>query len=185
MFPNHVHAGSLEILDIDFYKPTEKEILDISRIELDPNVQKWNTAPVFSDSDDFNSFVQRFSEFFDFVREHPEHSCLLGRFGGEMIGFIAIHGINDRPDDEWEVGITVAPRFQSLGFGTCLMKAGIKKAKIQGYKKLIIETKAENLPMRRLALKTGFSFVGIQYLTDESSGTRVKIAVYSLNLESI
>ena len=77
-----------------------------------------------------------------------------------IIGLVTLYGDWQEDDDikkgEFDIGITVAEKYQKQGIGKELLSFIIKRGKELGYEKATLWTRSDNQPMINLALKSGF-----------------------------
>lgn len=79
----------------------------------------------------------------------------------DIVGIVTLYG--DWKEDvdiqkgEFDVGITVAEQFQKKGVGKELLSFIVKRGLELKYEKASLWTRADNLPMIKLALKSGFT----------------------------
>ena len=84
------------------------------------------------------------------------HTCILGCFvDRELRGLAHISPLPDR-DDEAEIAISVDSAFRREGMATGLTEAAMRWAADNGFTAVSMVMLAENMPMRRLAIKLGF-----------------------------
>ena len=95
-----------------------------------------------------------------FIRKILPWKRLRENHGG-IIGLVTLFG--DWQEDEeleegdFDIGITVAEDFQRKGIGKKLMQYILKRGKELNYKRAKLCTRIDNIGMKRLALKLGFS----------------------------
>ena len=108
-------------------------------------------------------------EWFSAAVTDQEKIFLIGQINGNNIGMIRFDELI-RDTKCWRISIIIAPEYQGLGYGICLLTQAIAYFHLKNPKiVLVAEVKKSNIASQRLFEKLGFSRVtsddeGIEYL---------------------
>lgn len=149
----------LEILNAKHFSLTDNEVRQIVEIEQHPEVGRWLTIYV---DDDTEREFQSYKRFFRNIRKKKDVEVLIAKYDRRVAGFLALWRLEEYMRHVGSVGISVHPDYWRKGVATELIRSAIELAGKKGFKRLEIETVAQNLGMRRVAKKTGFKLEGIR-----------------------
>ncbi|MEM3695028.1 MAG: GNAT family N-acetyltransferase [Candidatus Bathyarchaeia archaeon] len=130
----------------------------LAEIETHPDVMRWNIDVYAGDK---TEMYRSFKEAIERLQIERDKLFLVGKLDGKVIGFVGVKRKNENPHIG-DVGISVHPNYWNRGFGTCMLKFAIEKARDEGFLKLELETLAANKAMLRIAEKIGFEVEGIR-----------------------
>ena len=138
---------------------TEEDIRSIVEIEYNPEVRGWLYDYVPMDFEkEFKSYVQ----FFRKLPQNKKADILLAKCDGVIVGFLGLWRLGAYMQHVATIGVSVDPCYWGKGIGTELVKSAIGLAKRKEYRRLEIETLAENAQMRQLATKAGFKLESVR-----------------------
>lgn len=87
---------------------------------------------------------------------------------------------------EWkkglDIGIVINPKHQGKKIGSRLIKKGIKLARSNNYKKLVVDILEYNLPAIRFFEKNGFKKIGVSKRVIFKKGKKIRLLRYAYNL---
>jgi RimJ/RimL family protein N-acetyltransferase len=146
-----------EIINAKQTSLSDDEIKSIVEIDAHPNVKQWLIIYV---DEDFEKEFQSYKQFFKNLPEESDAEVLVAKYDGNIAGFLVLWRLEDYMKHVASVGISVHPNFWGKGIANSLMNAAINLAEEKGYKRLEVETLAENVAMRRTAEKAGFKLEG-------------------------
>jgi ribosomal-protein-alanine N-acetyltransferase len=92
--------------------------------------------------------------------------------------FVAMPGV----DEMHLLNVTVAPRWQGLGYGSMLLDAVRRLAQARGFQHLWLEVRASNVRARSLYARRGFVSAGVRRGYYPAAGGREDAIVMSLTL---
>jgi len=137
----------------------EEDIRSIVEIESNPKVCEWLYEYVPLDFEkEFKSYVQ----FFRKLPQNKKADILLAKCDGIIVGFLGLWRLEAYMQHVATIGVSVDPCYWGKGIGTELIKSAIDLAKRKEYRRLEIETLAENAHMRQLATKAGFKLESVR-----------------------
>jgi len=174
----------LEILDVERIageEVSDEDVRMIAEMEVHPEIRKWDTDYIHHSSD-FETNIRGFRKFLERVPEDEDQLCLLARLDGKVVGFMGIHRFGELKSHVGDVGIMVHSEYQRRGIGTKLLEAGIKLARLKGFKRLEADTLATNIAMREAADKAGFRLEGIRRKDINMHGQLRDSALYAILL---
>jgi RimJ/RimL family protein N-acetyltransferase len=149
----------LEIINAKEIHVSDDEVRQIVQIESHPAVRRWLTILVDDESDvEFKGYRR----FFYGLRENGDAEVLIARLDGQVVGFLVLWRLEEYMGHVASVGISVHPDSWGRGVATRLISAAVELAEEKGFKRLEIETLAENVGMRRAAEKLGFKYEGLR-----------------------
>ncbi len=170
---------NIQIIDAKQYVLQEEDVRSIVEIEYDPKVREWLYEHVLLDFEkEFRSYVQ----FFKKLPENKKADILLAKCGGTVVGFLGLWRLEAYMRHVATIGISVDPCYWGKGVGTVLMRSAIDLARRKEYRRLEIETLAENAPMRQLAVKVGFNLESVRKNRVLKNGSYFDEVVYFLLL---
>ena len=143
----------LEILNAKETPLKDDDVRSIVEIERHPKVREWLTEYV--DPDPEKEF-QAYRKFFRSLPRNKRVEILIARYDGGVAGFLALWRRGIYMEHVASIGISVHPDYRGKGIAAQLVKSAIALARAKGFKRLEIETLAENTPMRRVAERLGF-----------------------------
>lgn len=170
----------LEILNAKHIQLTDDEVRQIVEIEQHPEVSRWLT--IYVDNDAEREF-QSYKRFFRDLCKKRDVEVLIAKYDGRVAGFLALWRLEEYMEHVASVGISVHPDCWRKGVATGLIRSAIELAREKGFKRLEIETVAENLGMRRAAERMGFKLEGIRPKRLLKGGTYYDEAAYFLLLD--
>jgi len=169
----------LEISNARRSPPTEDEIRGIIEIEHRPEVQKWLTEYVGPDPE---KEFQSYQRFFRNLPKNKRVEVLIAKSDGRPAGFLALWRLGRYMKHVASLGLSIHPDYWGAGIATELVESAIETAKEKGFKRLEIETLAENTAMRRVAEKTGFKLECVRRRRIWKDGAYHDESAYSLLL---
>lgn len=149
----------IEIVNAKETPPKSDEIRSIVEIEFHPKVREWLTVPT---DRSMRLGLKAYRKFFKKLPKRRRPEILLAKHKGRVIGFLALWTLGRYMDHVASLGLSIHPDYWGKGVATRLIKSAIKLAREKGLRRLEIETLAENKPMRRVAVKTGFKLERIR-----------------------
>ena len=150
---------SLQIIDGRTYKFSDEDLRILAEIETRPEVLKWNIE-FYTDKAD--EMYKAFKESIERLHRKKDKIFLIAKIGDKIIGFLGIRRGDKHLAHVGNVGIVIHPNYWNRGFGTLLLKAGVEKARQEGFSRLEAETLASNKAMLRIAEKVAFKVEGIR-----------------------
>lgn len=172
----------LEIVNAKETHVNDDLVRQIVEIEDHPAVRRWLT--IFVD-DDFEAEFQGYRRFFGGLRENRDVEVLIAKYDGRVVGFLVLWRLEAYMEHVASVGISVHPDDWGKGVATRLIGSAVELAREKGFKRLEIETLAENLGMRRAAEKLGFKYEGVRLKRIWKDGAYHDEVLYSLLLDNI
>ncbi|MEM2875373.1 MAG: GNAT family protein [Candidatus Bathyarchaeia archaeon] len=169
----------VEVFNVRQTPLKDEDIRSIVEIECHPEVRKWLTEYV--DENVENEF-KSYKKFFRNLPRNKEVEVLVAKFNGQVIGFLALWRLGRYMEHVASIGVSVHPDYWGKGVATCLAKSAIDLAREKGFKRLEIETLAENRGMREVAEKLGFRLEGIRKNRIQKDGVYHDEVLYSLLL---
>ncbi len=133
--------------------PSDDEIRAIVEIEFHPEVRRWLIIEV---GEDLQEVLKGYREFFENLPGNDDAEVLLAKYDGHIAGFLVLWRLDKYMEHSASVGLSTNPDYWGKGVATSLVNASISLAREKGFKRLEVETLAENTGMRRVAEKTGF-----------------------------
>jgi len=94
--------------------------------------------------------------------QNKKADILLAKCDGIIVGFLGLWRLEAYMQHVATIGVSVDPCYWGKGIGTELIKSAIDLAKRKEYRRLEIETLAENAHMRQLATKAGFKLESVR-----------------------
>ena len=149
----------LEIFNAKQIPLRDDEVRQIVEIESHIEVRRWLTIYV---DDDAEREFQSYRRFFRSLRKDKEVEVLVAKYDGRVVGFLALWRLEEYMEHVASVGISVHPDYWGKGVATRLISSAIELAREKGFKRIEIETLAENFAMRGVAEKLGFKFEGVR-----------------------
>jgi RimJ/RimL family protein N-acetyltransferase len=174
-----VKVLGLEIINAKQVRLKDDEIKQIVEIESHRDVRQWLIIDV---GDDFEIEFQGYRQFFNQLKENRDAEVLVAKYDGRIAGFLVLWRLEKFMEHVASVGISVHPDSWGKGVATSLMESAIKLAREKGFKRLEIETLAENKGMRRTAEKMGFKYEGVRVNRILKSGAYHDEVLYYLLL---
>jgi RimJ/RimL family protein N-acetyltransferase len=150
---------NIEIIEAKTEALREEDVRSIVEIEFNPEVRKWLYEYVLL------NFEKEFKSYIQFFRKLPQNrkaDILLAKSDGVVVGFLGLWRLDAYMQHVATIGVSVDPRYWGKGVGTALVKSAINLAKRKEYRRLEIETLAENAHMRQLALRAGFKLESLR-----------------------
>jgi RimJ/RimL family protein N-acetyltransferase len=138
------------IVDARFYKFRDENFWMLAEIEFHPEVMRWNIEPYKGDK---TEMYHAFKESIERLQAEKDKIFLVGKLGGEVVGFVGVRIKNEGLKRVGNVGISVHPNHWGRGIGTSLLKAAVERAKAEGFSRLELETIASNIAMLKVAQK--------------------------------
>lgn len=169
----------LEIFDAKQIPLNDDDIRSIVEIESHPKVQKWLTEYV--DAAVEKEF-KAYKRFFRNLPKNPRAQVLVAKSAGRVVGFLALWQLGRYMEHVASIGVSVHPDYWGKEIATRLIKSAIGLAKEQGFKRLEIETLAENAAMRHVAEKLGFKLESLRKNRIQKDGSYRDEASYFLLL---
>ena len=137
----------------------DDEIRQIVEIESHPEVKQW----LIIDSDeDFEKELRGYRQFLAGLRDNKDAEVLIAKIDERVVGFLVLWRLEKYMAHVASIGISVHPDIWGKGVAKNLMEAAIKLAREKGFKRLEIETMAENVAMRKAAERMGFTYEGVR-----------------------
>jgi RimJ/RimL family protein N-acetyltransferase len=170
---------NIQIIDAKQEALKEKDIRSIVEIECDPKVREWLYEYVLLD------FEKEFKSYIQFFRKLPQNrkaDILLAKCDGIVVGFLGLWRLDAYMQHVATIGVSVDPCYWGKGVGTALVRSAINLAKRKEYKRLEIETLAENASMRQLAVRAGFKLESLRKNRVMRNGSYFDEVAYSLLL---
>ena len=149
----------IHIVEAKSYVLTEEDIRSIVEIEYNPKVREWLYDHVLMD---FRKELKSYVQFFRKLPQNKKADILLAKCDGIIVGFLGLWRLEVYMQHVATIGVSVDPRYWGKGIGTELVKSAIDLAKRKEYRRLEIETLAENAQMRQLATKVGFKLESVR-----------------------
>jgi RimJ/RimL family protein N-acetyltransferase len=159
--------------------PTEDEIRTIVEIEYRPEVQKWLTE--YTDPDPQKE-LQSYQKFFRKLPKNRRVEVLIAKSDGRLVGFLALWRLGRYMEHIASLGLSVHPDYWGAGIASKLIESAIETAKEKGFKRIEIETLAENTAMRRVAEKKGFELECVRKKRIRKDGAYHDESAYALSL---
>lgn len=171
----------IKIIDAKKVPISEEDIRNVCEIELHPKLRRWDRRGTTEEPITLERVMTNFKQFFMKLPTNENQHCLLAKVGDKVVGFLGLH----RLEKEWgrhvgEVGVMVHPDYWNKGIGTKLMKKIVKHAKMEGFKRLELETSVTNIAMIHVAEKAGFKLEGIRKKRTYKNGEYVDEAIMGL-----
>jgi len=146
-------ALRLNIVDAKETPPNDDEIRSIVEIECHPKVREWLIEYA---GWNLEKEFEAYERFFENLPKNRRAEILLARYDRSVIGFLGLWRLGRYMEHVATLGVSVHPDYWGRGVATRLIKSAIKLAGQKGFRRLEIETLAENKAMRRVAVKAGF-----------------------------
>lgn len=170
----------LEIFNAKQIPLTDEEVRAIVEIEHHPEVRRWLTIYV---EDDFERELQGYRRFFRSLPKERDAEVLIAKYDGCIVGFLALWRLEEYMGHVASIGISVHPDCWRKGVASRLISSAIELAREKGFKRLEIETLAENSAMRRAAERMGFKYEGIRMKRIRKDGAYHDEVLYFLLLD--
>jgi RimJ/RimL family protein N-acetyltransferase len=84
----------------------------------------------------------------------PNVTVIADRVSDELVGWISLSNV-DRAASSCELGWSMAPHARGQGYGTEALRAAVDSIHLNGVRRVIIGTKEENRPVRRVLERIG------------------------------
>ena len=170
---------NIEIIEAKTEALREEDIRSIVEIEFNPDVREWLYEYVFLNFEkEFKSYIQ----FFRKLSQNRKADILLAKCDGVVVGFLGLWRLDAYMQHVATIGVSVDPCYWGKGVGTALVRSAINLAKRKEYKRLEIETLAENAHMRQLAVRAGFKLESVRKNRVMRNGSYFDEVAYSLLL---
>jgi RimJ/RimL family protein N-acetyltransferase len=150
---------ALTVVDARFYKFRDEDFWMLAEIESHPDVMRWSIEQYKGDRAEM---YRAFKEAIEKLQAERNKIFLVGKIGGEVVGFVGVRTKNEGLGHVGEVGMSIHPKHWGKGFGTSLLKAAVEKARAEGYTKLEIETTSSNKAVLKVARKAGFKVKNVE-----------------------
>ena len=170
----------LEIFNAKRFPLTNDQVKSIVEIEEHPEVRHWLYIDV---NEDTEKEFRGYRRFFKNLPRRKDVDVLVAKYDGRIVGFLALWRLEEYMAHVASIGISVHPDYWGKGVASHLMKSAIKLASERGFKRLEIETLAENAAMRRIAERFGFIPEGIKVKRILKDGTYHDEVPYFLLLD--
>ena len=170
----------LEIFNAKQTPLSDDEVRSVVEIEQHSEVRRWLTIYV---DDDFEKEFQSYRRFFRSLPKEKEVEVLVAKYDGRVAGFLALWRLEEYMEHVASIGISVHPDFWGKGVATRLIRSAIELARERGFKRLEVESLAENLAMRRTAEKLGFKLEGTRVKRIRKDGSYHDEVAYFLFLD--
>ncbi len=159
---------ALEVFNAKQTPLTDDEVRAIVEIEEHPEVRRW----LYTDIDENTEKELRgYRQFFKNLPKRNDVDVLVARYDDRIVGFLALWKLEEYMEHVASIGISVHPDCWGKGVASQLMKSAIALAKERGFKRLEIETLAENAAMKHTAETFGFKPEGIRIKRVLKDGT--------------
>lgn len=169
-----------QVIDGKSYAFRDADLWALAEMETHPEVAKWNINIY---TDDKSKMYELFKEVIKKLPMEKDQIFLIGKLNEKTLGFLGIRCEIRCSVRVGNVGITIHPAYWNMGFGTQLLKAGVEKAKKEGFRKLEVETLASNKAMIRIAEKVGFKAESVRKMWIEKSGRCEDVVLLSVFLK--
>jgi len=149
----------LEIFSAKQVPLKDDDIRSIVEIEFHPKTRKWLIE--YLDSNIEREF-QAYKRFFRKLPNNKRAEMLIIKCDGRVVGFLGLWRLGRYMEHVASIGVSVHPDYWGNGIATHVIKSAIELAKEKGFKRLEIETLAENGAMRHIAEKLGFELESLR-----------------------
>ncbi len=149
----------LEIINAKETPPNDDEIRSIVEIECHPKVREWLIEYV---GWNLETEFEAYKRFFENLPKNKRAEILLAKYKEQIVGFLGLWRLGRFMEHVASLGVSVHPDYWGRGIATRLIKSAIKLAREKEFRRLEIETLAENTAMRRAAVKAGFKLERIR-----------------------
>ena len=155
-------AGTVQIVDLDTYEPTDAEIVSWHEMMTAPDQllweydESWTKGPTDQQTQIDSSRQRR-------ARQRGQNHPLWAMVNGRVVGMIGINRFTDPPRQHCgELGFGVIAEFTRQGIGRRLLTAAIGKARQLGLKRLQADCFDDNAASIALLRKCGFQDEGVR-----------------------
>jgi RimJ/RimL family protein N-acetyltransferase len=155
-------AGTVQIVDLDTYEPTDAEIVSWHEMMTAPDQLLWEYDE--SCAKDPTSQQKEIDSFREWrARKRGENHPLWAIVNGHVVGMIGINRFTDPARRHCgELGFGVIAEFTHQGIGGRLLTAAIGKARQLGLKRLQADCFDDNAASIALLRKCGFQEEGLR-----------------------
>jgi ribosomal-protein-alanine N-acetyltransferase len=170
---------NLEILNAKRNPLADEDVRAIVDIECHPQVRVWLYG--YGNST-FQKELRDYQEFFKKLPKNRKADILIAKFNGRTVGFLGLWKLGVNMHHVASIGVSVHPDYWGQGVATQLIKSAIELARVNGFRRLEIETLLENVPMKRITEQLGFKLESLRKERVNKDGVYHDEVVYSMLL---